>query len=94
MKDLSFNVYFDFSDFRFQDFATSRMRPYSIGTLRKKQLPILEMVQFTKSPIPQSMLKLQEALSREAVELFAAIMRFMADSGKKPTPKQEVEYPN
>ena len=39
------------------------------------------------------MLKLPENLSRESVEVFGAIMRFMGDSGKKPTPKQEVEYP-
>jgi hypothetical protein len=38
------------------------------------------------------MLKLPENLSRESVEIFGAIMRFMGDSGKKPTPKQEVEY--
>ena len=39
------------------------------------------------------MLRLPENLSRESVEVFGAIMRFMGDSGKKPTPKQEVEYP-
>ncbi len=38
------------------------------------------------------MLKVAESLSREAAEIFATIMRFMGDAGKKPSPKQEVEY--
>lgn len=38
------------------------------------------------------MTKLPETLNRDAVEIFATIMRYMGDSGKKPSPKQEVEY--
>lgn len=81
--------------FAYQKFRTETLRKG--GTLRlggsgrrsRKTLDISKRVSFTKDPLKESLLNLDESLNSTATNLFLSIMKFMQDY---PREKKKTEY--